>query len=80
MSNDLETIVRPSQTGDFAPAKVYYVPGQIGVPNTRLQIGRSGSGKVLNGSYNANASHYMTQYANEKKTADFGSDVGSSSD
>jgi hypothetical protein len=72
LSNDLEAIVRPSQTLDYAPAKVFYTPGQIGTPNTHLMIGRGGSGKVFSGSYNANSSSYMTQYVNEKKHADFG--------
>ena len=69
MSNDLESIVRPNQTLDYAPAKTYYNPGQVGVPNTRLQIGRGGSGKVFNGSYNATTSYYMDQYVNEQKDA-----------
>jgi hypothetical protein len=72
LSNDLEVIVRPSETLDYAPAQVYYNPGQVGVPNTRLQIGRDGSGKTLTGSFTANQSNYMTQYANEKKHTDFG--------
>lgn len=72
MSNDLEVIVRPSQTLDYAPAKVYYTPGQVGTPNTHLMIGRGGSGKTLSGSYSANSSNYMTQYVNEKKNATFG--------
>ena len=76
MSNDVESIVRPSETGDYAPAKVYFVPGQIGVPNTHLRIGRSGQGKMFTGSYSINSSSYMTQYVNEKKTADFGTDTG----
>jgi len=68
VSNDLEQIVRPSETLDYAPAKVYFQPGQIGVPNTKLQIGRnSGSGKTFSGSGNASASYYMTQYVNEKE-------------
>lgn len=67
MSNDLETIVRPSETLDYAPARVYYSPGQVGVPNKILQIGRGGGGKVLNGSYSANQTFYMKQYVNEKK-------------
>lgn len=66
MSNDLESIVRPSQTLDYAPAKVYYTPGQVGVPNTRLQFGRNGSGKTFNGSYSYSASFYMTKYASER--------------
>jgi hypothetical protein len=67
MSSELESIVRPSQLLDYAPAKTSYSPGQVGVANTRLQIGRGGSGKVLNGSYSATTSYYMTQYVNEQK-------------
>lgn len=74
MSNDLEAIVRPSQTLDYAPARVYHNPGQVGVPNTVLRIGRTGGEpKVLRGSLTANASFYMTQYSNEKEQASFGS-------
>ncbi len=72
MSNDLEVIVRPSQTLDYAPAKVYFSPGQVGVPNTRIQIGRSGSGKTFGTSYSSTATYYMTQYVNEKANASFG--------
>jgi len=64
--SDLEQIVRPAQTLDYSPAKTSFNPGQVGVPNTRLQIGRGGSGKVLQGSYNATASYYMTEYNNEQ--------------
>ncbi len=75
MSNDLETIVRPSQTLDYAPAKVFFVPGQIGTPNTRLKIGiTAGRGKIMQGSVTANSTTYMTQYVNEKENADFGVD------
>lgn len=69
MSNDLESIVRPSETLDYAPAKRFFNPGQVGVPNTRLQIGRGGSGKILSGSFSATTSYYMTQYVNEQKDA-----------
>jgi hypothetical protein len=66
MSNELESVVRPAQTLDYSPARPYYNPGQVGVSNTRLQIGRGGSGKVLSGSYSATTSYYMTEYSNEK--------------
>lgn len=73
MSNDLETVVRPSQTLDYAPAKVYYSAGQIGVPNITLRFGRgSGQGKIMPGSFSANSSNYCTQYVNEQSSADFG--------
>ena len=66
MSQDLESIVRPFQTNDVTPAQTYYEPGQIGVPNVILRIGRGGSGKVMTGSYSANESNYMTKYENQK--------------
>lgn len=72
MSSDLEIITRAPQAVDYAPAKVFYNPGQIGVPNTHLMIGRGGSGKSFGTSYSANESFYVTAYNNEKKTADFG--------
>lgn len=67
MSSDLEVIVRPSQSLDYAPAKTFFNPGQVGVANTRLQIGRGGSGKMLQGSFSATTSYYMTEYVNEQK-------------
>jgi hypothetical protein len=66
VSNDLETIVRSSQTLDYAPARTYYTPGQVGVPNSRLAFGRDGQGKTFSGSFSYNASFYVTQYNNEK--------------
>lgn len=72
MSNDFEAVVRPSTSLDYAPARTYYTPGQNGVPNTLLQFGRNGQGKMFNGSDSASASFYMTQYDNEQKQANFG--------
>lgn len=72
MSNDLESIVRPALELDYSPAKRFYNPGQVGVPNTRLQIGRGGSGKVLSGSYTSTAAYYMTEYDNEQGGPDSG--------
>lgn len=66
MSSDLEVVVRPAQELDYAPARAYFQPGRAGVPNTLLQIGRSGSGKTFSGSGNATSTSYMTQYVNEK--------------
>ena len=71
--SDLEAVVRPSQSQDYAPARTYYQPGQIGVPNVILRFGRgSGQGKTLQGSFSSQTSSYMTQYVNEKKNASFG--------
>lgn len=69
MSDDLESVVRPSQLPDYAPAKTYFEPGAVSTPNTRLQFGRGGQGKVFHGSDSASATHYMTQYVNEKTQA-----------
>ena len=66
--SELESVVRPAQSLDYAPAKTYYQPGLVSTPNTRLQFGRHGQGKVFSGSDSANTTSYMTQYANEKKT------------
>jgi hypothetical protein len=68
MSNDLESIVRPFQTNPITPAQTYYAPGQVGVPNVILRIGRGGSGKVLTGSYSYTATFYCKAYVNEKKS------------
>lgn len=70
----IENIVRPFQTPDFAPAKPYFTPGKAGQPNIILQFGRGGGGKTLSGSSNSNATYYMTQYVNEEKDADFGTE------
>lgn len=61
MNNELESFVRPFQTNDVTPAQTYYNYGQIGVPNLILRLGRSGSGKMLNGSY----SNMMTVYCGQ---------------
>jgi len=66
--SELESIIRPFQSNDVTPAQTAFVPGEIGVPNIILRIGRSGSGKVLTGSYTANESNYMTKYETERKT------------
>ena len=72
MSNDLETLVRPNASLNYAPAKVFYIPGQIGTANTKLQWGRGGGGKTFSGSASYSASFYMTQYTNEKSNVNFG--------
>ena len=67
MSNELATIVRPSTALDFAPAKVYYQPGQAGNPAIILRFGRGGTGKVLQGGYQATSTYYCTAWKVEKK-------------
>lgn len=66
MSNDLETIVRAPQALDYTPGRVFYMPGQAGVPNTHLMIGKSGQGKMFNASLSSNTSFYVEQAVNEK--------------
>ena len=66
MSNDFESIVRPFQAGQVTPAQTYYLPGQIGVPNVVLRLGRGGSGKVLTGSYSYTATFYCVKWEQEK--------------
>lgn len=66
MSSDLEIIVRPSQARDYTPGRVFYTPGQAGVPNTHLTIGKSGQGKMFNASFSVNVSYYVEQAVNEK--------------
>jgi hypothetical protein len=68
----LENIVRPFQTNDVAPPRPYFNAGQVGVPNVILRFGRSGQGKTFQGSFSSHQSTYMTQYVNEKATANFG--------
>ena len=68
MSTELESIIRPFQTGAVTPAQTYYQPGQIGVPNVILRIGRSGGGgKILTGSFSQSATFYCVKYENESK-------------
>jgi hypothetical protein len=76
MSQDLESIVRPFQTKEVTPAQTYYAPGQAGVPNVILRIGRGGSGKVLTGSYSYSASFYCDGSETEKATAEFKKQLG----
>ena len=67
MSAELESLIRPFQSNDVSPAQTYYTPGQIGVPNIILRIGRSGGGgKTLNGSNSASASYYCKKYESER--------------
>ena len=76
MSTELESIIRPFQTGDVTPAQTYYKPGQIGVPNVILRIGRGGGGgKTLSGSFSQSASFYCVKYENEADKHPGGSDT-----
>ncbi len=68
----LESIVRPFQTPESAPARPYYQAGKAAPANVILQFGRGGGGKTFNGSFSWNASYYMTQYVNEKSDATWG--------
>ena len=71
MSQDIESIVRPFQTNQVTPAQTYYAPGQVGVPNVILRLGRGGSGKVLTGSYSFTTTKYCDGAETEKAIAEF---------
>ena len=75
MSTEFESIIRPFQTNQTSPAQTYYTPGQIGVPNVILRLGRSGKGKVMTGSYQHNTSFYCVKYENEADKHPGGSDT-----
>lgn len=63
----IESIVRPFQTPQSAPAKPYQTAGRAAPQNVILQFGRTGGGKVLNGSTSYSATFYVKQYVNEKR-------------
>jgi hypothetical protein len=76
VSTELESIIRPFQSGNVTPAQTYYLPGQIGVPNVILRIGRGGGGgKTLSGSFSQTATFYCVKYENESDTPPAGSDA-----
>lgn len=68
MSGNFESLVRPFQSGETAPARAYHEFGETGVPNIVMHIGRGGSGsvKTLSGSVSVSVSSYMERYENEK--------------
>lgn len=70
----IESIVRPFQTPDVSPARPFQTGVKAAPPNVILQAGRRGGGRVLNGSASASASYYSTQYVNEKRDADWGTE------
>ena len=69
---EFESIVRPFQNDSKTPSQTYYKPGQIGVPNLVLQLGRSGSGKMMSGSYNQTITSYCVKHEVEKPYAGTG--------
>src|SRR3954464_1218739 len=67
MSTELESVIRPFESGRVSPSQTYYPAGQIGVPNVKLQYGRNGGGKTLSGSYSFNESFYLDHHEAEKE-------------
>lgn len=64
----LETVIRPFVGKDTTPRRVTNDPPQQ-TANVVLQIGKSGTGKVFNGSYSASATTYKDHnYAEQTKT------------
>lgn len=70
----IESIVRPFQTPDASPARPFQTGVKAAPPLVILQAGRRGGGRVLNGSSSVSASYYMTQYVNEKREANWGTE------
>lgn len=70
--SELNNIVRPFQIEGVDPPQQFFPAGQASIPNVILRSGRSGKGRVFNGSASYGATFYVTQYVNEQKTADFG--------
>ncbi len=85
MSTELESIIRPFQSGQTTPARTYYTPGQIGVPNVVLKIGQTAiasgtisggmsSGGTVSSSISYSQTYYCVYYMVElkKDLADLG--------
>ncbi len=70
----IEAVVRPFQTPDVSPTRPYYNAGKAAPQVVRLQFGRGGGGRTFSGSEAYTASFYMTQYVNEKRDADWGTE------
>ena len=62
MSTEFESLVRPFQTNEVTPSRTYFMPGEIGVPNVILRLGRGGGGKTLTGSFNYTQTFYCEQF------------------
>jgi hypothetical protein len=70
--SELENIVRPLQLPNNAPPPQQYVtPNQPSNPPVALLIGRAGSGRTFNETYNATTHRYLTQRVVEKTVAPF---------
>ena len=59
MTRRFENIVRPFETPRIGPPQRIFSPYQEASETTLLQLGRGGSGKVMNGSYSFTQTHYM---------------------
>jgi len=62
---ELESVVRPNQTPNYAPEQRFVPGGQKSGDPILLTIGRSGQGKTFNGSFNAKTSFYCEAAENE---------------
>lgn len=61
----LESIIRPYQTPNVAPAQRYVSTGQKPADPVLIQIGRSGQGKVFQGHSSSKETFYMDAAENE---------------
>lgn len=67
MTTTAESIVRPFQTP--TPGTPLVEAYQVGVPIVLLNIGRSGSGKEMKGSFTQTITFYMDKNVNETKNS-----------
>lgn len=71
MSNALQGIIRPFQTGETSPPRMvpFATPTQV-ASLVKLRIGRSGSVKSFNGSYSASQTLYVVKLPRELTDGD----------
>jgi hypothetical protein len=61
----IETIIRPFQSPGHSP-QPFDMPGQVGVPLVKVQVGMKGGGKTFTFSYSATQTSYMIRVHREK--------------
>lgn len=67
MSTALEKVVRPSELGDVTPPRRLPDGRKGSTEPVRLRIGRSGRGRVFNGSGNSTTTYYSDAHQNERR-------------
>jgi len=64
--NGLESVIRPFTGTDITPKDIF-VPGQVGVPNVHIIVGRPGAGKTF--SYSGSNSEGYAMGNSHKESA-----------